>query len=141
MKEKKLLTKKDIEDLSWGLLRIIQEYYGKYIETPDEVLKYTELYKKKCNNIFRFCNEYIVKEENGILKKKDVKNFITQEKIRNEYFEKMKDDDIMIGIAEELDTEYIEKKNIRMNGKIITIRHSIIGYRINFESEEIISEE
>jgi hypothetical protein len=53
----------------------------------------------------------------------------------------MKDDDIMIGIAEELDTQYIENKNIRMNGKRYCIRHSIIGYKINYENEEIISEE
>jgi phage/plasmid-associated DNA primase len=141
-KEKKLLTQKETEDISWGLLRIIQEYYGKYIETPDEVLKYTEIYKKKCNNIFRFCNEYLKKEENGILKKKDIKNFITQEKIRNEYFDKLKDEDIMLGIAEELDTEYIENKYIRISGKRYHIRQSIIGYTINYENdnEEIISD-
>lgn len=141
-KEKKLLTSKDIEDLSWGLLRIIQEYYGKYIDTPTEVLQYTERYKKKCNNILRFCNEYIVKDEDGILKKKDVKNFITQEKIRNEYFGKLKEDDIMLGIAEELETEYIENKEIRKNGKRYHIRQSIIGYKINYEydNEEIIEE-
>lgn len=141
-KEKKLLTKKDTEDLSWGLLRIIQEYYGRYISTPDEVLKYTELYKKKCNNIYRFCNEYLKKDSNGILKKKDIKNFITQEKIRNEYFGKMKEDDIMQSIAEELETEYIENKEIRKNGKRYHIRQSIIGYKINYEyeNEEIIEE-
>ncbi len=139
-KEKKLLTSKDIEEYSWGLLRIIQEYYERYIETPYEVLKYTEKYKKKCNNVLRFCNEYLVKEENSILKKKDIKNFITQEKIRNEYFEKMKDEDIMTSIAEELDTEYIENKNIRMNGKRYCIRSSIMGWRINYGEEEIIEE-
>ena len=48
----------------------------------------------------------------------------------------------MIGIAEELDTEYIERKDIRKNGKKICIRHSIIGYKINYEyeNEEIISD-
>ena len=105
-------------------------------------MKYTELYKKKCNNIYRFCNEYLKKDSNGILKKKDIKNFITQEKIRNEYFGKMKEDDIMQSIAEELETEYIENKEIRKNGKRYHIRQSIIGYKINYEyeNEEIIEE-
>ena len=46
----------------------------------------------------------------------------------------------MLGIAEELDTEYIERKDIRKSGKKICIRHSIIGYKINYENEEIISD-
>ena len=54
----------------------------------------------------------------------------------------MKEDDIMQSIAEELETEYIENKEIRKNGKRYHIRQSIIGYKINYEyeNEEIIEE-
>ena len=129
---KKSYSKQQMKDMSYGLLRILIDFSKKgMFNTPNEVLKYTNQYKNDINKVKSFCEEYIIRDDNSILKKNVLMSYLKQNKLKYEYFDDLDSNDIMKKIAQTLNTKYIDKKSIRIDKDTVqTIRSSIIGFNV-----------
>jgi P4 family phage/plasmid primase-like protien len=129
----KPLQEIDKDSLKMSLLKLLLENFTEdKMQPPQIVQEYTDRYIASINNFGRFCNDYLIKDEDTFITRIMLKDYINSASIAREYeFNKNKLSANIDGILTHLDEKFVERKKV--NG--IDYRNVLLGYKIRDEQD------